>query len=331
MTPPPADRGILAIGAPFVDTVVHIEESFLTDHGLSKGGVTIVSLENLQTLLQELGGPQYRFPGGSGANVIRGLAALGWHCSLTGKIGDDEAGHWLLDTMATLSITTHYLIGKAGTGQVLCLVTPDGERTMVDYLGASSEMRSEELAAELFYGRKLLHIEGYSLLQENLAPRAMALAHSSAVPISFDLANVNIVKAHKTTIEELLSRYVTIVFANSMEATALSGLEPKDACRWLASRCHCAVVTMGAHGCFVASRETSLHHPSYPVAHVVDSTGAGDLFASGFLDGWLRGYPLSLAAAQGSLLAAAVITREGSLLDEPSWERVRQLLRTLSS
>lgn len=320
MPPPtrPSDHShrILGIGNPFVDTVVHIDEAYLERQGLVKGSFSSTDREGFATLLAEVGRGAMTYPGGSGANVIRGLAHLGWPCTLAGRVGDDPAGHWLDENFRSLGIEMQCRKSTAGTAQALCLVTGDGERTMRDYLGASAEMSSADLSPELFENKRLVHIEGYSILWGDVAERAMAMARQASAgtgtAIAFDLANFEIVEQYGAAIEKLLTDYVTICFANAQEATALTQQPPREACQLLARRCRYAVVTCGGDGCYVAWGDDSVHLPAHSVANIVDTTGAGDLFACGFLDGWLRDLPPPQCAEQGHLLAAAVIQREGA-------------------
>lgn len=318
-------KGVLGIGSLVVDTIAHVDDAFLEKLALQKGSVTYASKEEFALLRKALNHAVMR-PGGSSANVCRGLARLGWPVSFVGKVGDDALGRWLLNHMEVEGLAIFPLFAREATAEVLCLVTPDGERTMRDCLGAAGQLQAQEVKREVFLGRRHLHIEGYSLLLEGVTAKAMALAKETNVTISFDLANYKIVEAYPRLIEQLLEKYVAIIFANGAEATALTGLRPEGACRRLAELCKVGVVTVHAEGCYVCSGTTLTHIPAQQVTHVVDTTGAGDLFASGFLDGWLRGLPLATAAAQGHLLAAAVIQQEGALLSEASWHRLLAML-----
>ena len=244
--------------------------------------------------------------GGSCANAIKGLSRLGHSCGLLGKVGNDEAGKSFSKTMREMGIVPSLIPGQTSTGQVIALVTPDGERTMRDFLGASQEMRPEDLHPGAFEGVKWVHIEGYMLFREGVAERAMQLAKEAGARVSFDLANYELVHQYKETIISLVSKYVDLLFANQVETYALTKRDPQRACALLNDLCEVAVVSMGIEGCWIPDGEKVLHCPAYPVKPV-DSTGAGDLFAAGFLHGYLTGKPLPLCAHFGAKVAAEVV------------------------
>lgn len=322
MTPPT----ILGIGAAFVDTILFVDDSFLSRHGMEKGSVVAIDNDHLHKLVKEADGNVRHFPGGSCANVIRALAKLGFSCSLTGKIGNDEASAFLLDNLLEYQISGHYIPSQLPTGRVLCFVTPDAERTMRDMLGASAAMRGSDLDPQLFCGRQLVHIEGYTLFNGDLAEEAMRLGAAAGAMISFDLANFKVVQQHRNTLRRLIDNYVDIAFANAQEAEELTGLAPEEACRWLSQYCAYAVVTMGAKGCWAAQGGEMVHIPATPPPRIVDTTGAGDLFSAGFLYGIMTNRPLEESAKLGRLLATRVIEIEGACLPDSVWNNILSMV-----
>lgn len=320
-------RPILGIGAAFVDHIIAIEDRELEVLGYVKGSVNVLDIAAFDRLLQSHISQRIAIaPGGSCANMIRGLKELGWQCALTGKVGDDKAGHWLLSDLQQRAIDTHYTYAIQGTAQAICFITPDGERTMCDYLGASTAMQTDDLLADSFASTQLVHIEGYSLLQEGLTEHAMQLARAASTKVSFDLANFSIVNTYRDRLEFLIRRYVTLLFSNAAEAQALTDLTTAASCQKLSTWCSYAIVTDGSSGSYVGHNGTVIHCTSNSVEKIIDTTGAGDLYSCGFLDGWLKNLPLECCAAQGALLAAAVIQQASASLPLHTWQALKKQL-----
>lgn len=311
---------ILGVGAPVIDRVVHVEDALLKTLGIEKGGMTIVDLPMLETIQRSF--HSHSIAGGSAANAIKGLAHLGHSCALVGKIGSDAWGEKFLQSISKLPIQSFYQKSQTPTAQILALVTPDKERTFCSFVGASVEMRPGDLLPSFFAGRKLVHIEGFTLLATGVTERAMKLAKNAGAKISFDLANFELVRAHKEELERLLKNDVDIVFANEKEAAALTGLNPEKACAALSEMCEIAVVFCGEKGSWIGREGELFFQPAQQVS-AIDTTGAGDLFASGFLHGYLQGCSLDLCAAYGTLVAGAVVQIIGAELPLGTWDRLR--------
>ncbi len=316
---------VLGIGSPFWDYILRVSETFLDSNTKVKGGVEMIDATTFRRLIDKAETPVTLIAGGSCANVIKGLAHLGHSCALLGKVGSDEAGKIYIKRMRELGIVPLLIPAQAPTGQVIALVTPDGERTMRDFLGASSEMRPEDLSPDAFKGVKWVHIEGYTLLAEGVAARAMQLAKEAGAGISFDLANFELVQRFKSEIIALVSRYVDLLFCNEEEAKILTLRDPPGSCALLRDLCKIAVVSMGKEGCWVASEEGEIRCTAYPVAPL-DSTGAGDLFAAGFLHGYLTDKPLSDCASAGAKVAAAVVQVLGAEIPAVTWQSLKSEL-----
>jgi len=335
---------ILAIGAPFIDLILHVSEEFLATIPGEKKGMEPTDHNSLLKIIQASQQTPFIIPGGSGANTIKGLTNLGHTCAIVGKIGTDDLGRLFEQEITNLGVQSLFLPTNTPTGQSLCLVTPNGERTMRSFLGASQEMTAVDLKPEFFRGVKLVHIEGHSLLNGSLAVRAMELAKEVGAKISFDLGSFEIVSLYKETILSLLERYVDIVFCNREEAEHLTGKSPEEACRELKEICLVAVVLMGKEGCWVGDRSKNgcaeengngkrkdvFQCPAYPVTPI-DTTGAGDLFASGFLHGFFNGEPLKECARYGALLGAAVVQVQGTKIPTDIWAQLKQKIVSSSS
>lgn len=314
---------IIGIGSPFIDHIIEVSEELLTQIPGAKGGMVAVDYQTLIQLLADMGGHQPALIlGGSGANTIKGLANLGHRCALIGRIGRDVMGKRFLEHLEEIGVTSFLQHSDTPTAQVVCLVTPDRERTMRSFLGASQEMTGKDLDPAVFKGARLVHIEGYSLFKESLTQRAMELAKEAGAKISFDLGSFEVVQAFQSTIIELLARYVDIVFANVDETRQLTRLDPEKGCGVLSDLCSTAVILAGKEGCWIGNRNRQIKVPAFPV-EPIDSTGAGDLFASGFLHGYLQGRSLEECARYGALAGAAVVQVFGVNLTPEHWQQLK--------
>lgn len=312
---------ILGIGSPVVDLIVPVQEDFLRLFQLVKGGSDLIDYPQLRKLLRQAKIKPTFIPGGSSANTIKGLAQFGHKCALVGKVGSDEAGTEFIQRIKSQGITSLLIPTETPTAQALCLLTSDGERTFRTYLGAGQEMKGDDLNPELFEGVKLVHIEGYSLTNEHLTLQAMRLAKKNQAKISFDLASFEIALAYRRPIVHLISQFVDVLFANSQEVRVLTNLDPEKGCDILKDMCETVVVFIGKEGCWVGQGLDKIKCPAYPVTPV-DTTGAGDLFASGFLHGYLRGLPLTVCAHYGALASRAVVQVLGAEIPSADWQDI---------
>lgn len=316
---------ILGVGSLIVDYVVRVNDTFLQEIGGHKGGMELIPYHKFKNTLDRCGGEATKTAGGSSANVIQGMAHLGWSCGLSGKLGQDSEAKDFFDYTTSLGITPLFLHSLTPTARSLCLVTPDGQRTMRTYLGASSEMGPADLRPEDFHGAQLVHVEGYLLHKEGLPERAVALAKAAGALVSFDLASFEMVNQHRKRIISIL-KDVDIVIANADEGYALTGLPPERCCAFLKDLCTTAVVLFGEGGCWVGKREMLFHGPAIRV-DAVDTTGAGDLFTSGFLHGYLQGKPLHVCADYGTLVASTVVQVLGTQIPPLRWKKVLEQIK----
>lgn len=314
---------ILGLGSPILDTILRVDDTFLEQVPGKKGSWASVELNVIAQLVKNYKDTPTVIAGGSCSNTIKGLAHLGRRCALTGKIGADPEAGKFIRYIQSLGITPLYSTCATPTAQVLCLVSPDGERTMLSYPGAGTQMRPEDLNAAMFEGVKLVHIEGYSLLVESLTQRTMELAKAAGAKVSFDLASFEITQAYKETIINLLARYVDVVFANIHETRALTHLGPEKGCMILKDLCETAVVLMGREGCWVGYQHDHILCPAFAVVPL-DTTGAGDVFASGFLHGMLEGHSVEECARYGALAGSAVVQVIGAELPPEKWDLIRK-------
>lgn len=317
---------IIGIGSPFMDLILPISDDELSYVSGAKGGMEAIDYNSLLQIIQKIKGPVKIIAGGSTANTIRGLANFGRHCALIGKIGKDPTAQHFLKSIESLNITPLFTSTETPTGQVICLITPDGERTMRSFLGSGREMKAKDLNPQAFTGVSLVHIEGYTLFNESLTERAMELAKAAGAKISFDLGSFEITNVYKKEIIHLLTKYVDIVFANATETHSLTLQDPKKGCEILQSLCEVAVVLLGPEGCLVGKGNQQIKCSAFPVKPL-DTTGAGDLFASGFLHGYLSGMSLQECARYGAITANAVVQIQGVEIPKDAWEHIKKRIK----
>ncbi len=325
--PHPNGYDIIGIGAPVVDHIIRVEEEYVQSLEGGKGGMVIINYHTLSEILDQFHGESTLMSGGSGSNTIKGLANLGNQCALWGKIGQDVIGHTYTESIQEHGVFPLMLHSKTPTAHALCLVTPDGERTMRTYLGASQEMCADDLDPAIFEGVKLVHFEGYNLLKGDLPEKGMALAKEHGALVSLDLASYEIVNMNKERLLNLIKSSVDIVIANADEAWALLGLPPEESCHALKDLCEVAVVLFGEGGCWVGKDDEVIHGKPFP-AHPVDTTGAGDLFASGFLHAYLQEWSIEECARLGNQTGSAVVQVLGAEIPPVSWEQIKSSLVT---
>lgn len=318
-----ANYDVLGIGSPIVDHIIRVDEEYVQSLEGGKGGMVLIDHEAMSGILEKFHGESTLTVGGSAANTIKGLAQLGCKCAFVGKIGMDPSGHLFSEAIEEMGITPLLTKSATPTAHALCLVTPDGERTMRTYLGAGAEMHPGDLHPSQFKNIKLLHLEGYNLVKGVLVEEAMRMAKESGAQISLDLASYEMVKLYRERLLGLLEEYVDIVIANADEAWALTGLPPEESCHALQKLCNIAVVLFGEGGCWVGQNHTIIHGPPFP-SHPIDTTGAGDLFTSGFLHAYLEGKPLPVCARLGNMLGSAVVSVLGTEIPPVTWLKILQ-------
>ena len=210
------------------------------------------------------------------------------------------------------------------TGRAVGFVSPGGERTFATYLGAAVEMGPDDITPDLFAGYDLFFIEGYLVFNQPLIMAAASAAKMAGLTIALDLSSYNVVEANMDILNELVDNYIDIVFANEEEAKSFTGLQPEEALENIAGRCDIAVVKVGKEGAYVQQGDQKWHIPAFETT-VVDTTGAGDYFAAGFLAGLANGCELGKCAVIGSIMAGEVIQVVGAELDDSRWAQIKKL------
>ncbi|PCI95382.1 hypothetical protein COB11_02380 [Candidatus Aerophobetes bacterium] len=313
---------ILGLGSAFIDYILKVNDEELEEMKYDKGTWGPIEYSSLKSILKKKDTNLINTTGGgSSANVIKGLAKLGQKCAVLGQIGSDEQGSFYLKSLKNIEITPFLHQGSLPTGQALCFVTPDGQHTMRTYLGASHNNDDIKINPNIFNNIKLFHLEGYQLQNPKLFKEAIELAKKQGAKITLDLSSTGIVKTYKDDLLNILPKYVDIIFANEAEAFELTHLYPQEACDFLATFCDVAVVTMGDRGSWVKSGTIKFYTPAVDVK-CIDTTGTGDLFAAGFLHGYLNNENLQKCAWIGTFVASKVVQQYGSEVSNELWKEI---------
>jgi sugar/nucleoside kinase (ribokinase family) len=306
-------KKILGIGNALVDTLVEIhDESIFNKFGLKKGGMEMISAELKNEIHREIHGlKQTVASGGSTSNTIYGLAQLGAPTGFIGKIGEDETGAFFKKDMEKAGVATHLSYSKIDTGIATTFITNGGDRTFATYLGAAATQTPEDLHERTFSLYDIIHVEGYLIFNKDLILSICKLAKKCGLQISMDMASYNLVEAMHPLVEELLRDYVDIIFANEEEAFSFTGKKEREALQVLSQYCPVSVVKLGAEGSLACVHGETTVIPAVKT-HCKDSTGAGDIFAAGFLYGLINNYSIADAGALASKLGAKCVETIGA-------------------
>ncbi len=320
-------KKVLGIGNALVDALVKVEnDGILEELALPKGSMQLIDTARYLEISKRMAEMAVsRATGGSAGNTVLALANLGAAPGLVGKISDDENGRFFAENCRTHGITPYLLRDERPTGVASTFISPDGQRTFGTYLGAAAELQPEDIREEWFEGYSYFYIEGYLVQNHALIERAVDMARSAGLKVCLDLASYNIVEADRDFFAQLLQK-TDVVFANEEEARAFTGKAPREALAELAALCEVAVVKTGAEGAMASMDGITARIEAFPVAEVVDTTGAGDFFAAGFLYALTLGASLDTCLTSGALLASHVIQLVGTTLPEEVWHDIRKRL-----
>jgi len=323
-------KSIVGIGSALVDVLVQLKDDQLLDQfGLPKGSMTLVDADLSKRILDASAELESGMEtGGSAANTIRGIAQLRGKSGFIGKVHDDKMGQFFKKSFEDLQIEPHLFNGSIPSGVAATLISPDSERTFGTYLGAASELSVADLSDELFADYDYLHIEGYLVFNHELIEGILKIAKKNGLTISLDMASYNVVEADRGFLTRLVNDYVDIVFANEEEAKAYTGKEPQEALEEIAQQCSVAIVKIGKEGSLVKSGDQYARIAATPVK-AIDTTGAGDVYASGFLYGLANGLTLESCGKLGGILAAEVIQVLGAKIPDESWPQIFKALEGL--
>jgi len=309
---------VLGIGNAIVDVIARTEEDFLLKQGMNKGTMALID-EPRAAAIYDAMGPAIETSGGSAANTIVGAASLGTRAAFIGKVKDDALGKAFAHDIRAAGVTFTTPPAKAGPSTARCyvLVTPDGERTMNTYLGAAQNLHPSDIEPDIIKSSAIVYLEGYLWDPKNAKDafvKAAQIAHAAERKVALTLSDAFCVDRWRDEFLHLMrSHTVDLVFANEAELHSLYQTSDFDsAVKALRADVELAVVTRSEKGCLVVSRDGAEAVAAFPVERVVDTTGAGDLFAAGFLSGLARGADDRTCGRLGALAAAEVIQHLGA-------------------
>ncbi len=319
---------VLGMGNALVDIINILEnDTVLAKFGLPRGSMSLVDAELSEKIFEATRFNQRQMAtGGSAANTIYTLAHLGISCGYIGKIGEDELGETFREEFNRKQIKTFLLSGEKETGRVMALVSPDSERTMATYLGAAANLKPVELNPEMFRDFTIFYIEGYLVQDHALIETAINLAKQEGLKVAIDLSSYNIIEQNLAFLRKLIAEKVDIVFANEEEALAFTGKKPEKALEEIASMCELAVVKVGKSGSLI-QREKEKVTIGIIKANAIDTTGAGDSYAAGFLYGLTKGLSLEKCGKIASLISGKVVEVMGAKITEKKWPEILKLIK----
>ena len=318
-------KKILGIGNALVDILVHIDNDDILDRlGLQKGGMEMIDAQRKREILEVISRmPQTMATGGSTSNTIHGLARLGATAGYIGKVGNDELGRLFRQECERFGVIPHLIESNEDTGVAITFISPNAERTFATYLGAAATMQPDQVDAKILENYDLIHIEGYLIFNHDLILDVCRKAKACGLQISMDMASYNLIESNLDFVKMLLHDYVDIIFANEEEAKAFTGVEQVEALHKLSEDCPVAIVKVGKDGSYIKmDGEVTAIAPVD--ATRIDTTGAGDIYASGFLYGLVNNYGALKSGNLASYLSARLIEYVGAKLPDEEWQKLKK-------
>ena len=318
---------VVGVGSALVDILCKEDDAFLSQTGAAKGGMTYVARDFIENILSRASSAPVMVPGGSACNTVVGVGKLGGSARFVGKCGNGSWGRLFREDLARNNVDPVLFNSDSCTGRVLSIITPDAQRSMFTYLGASSETQPVELTNGCFDKAGIVHIEGYLLFNPELIMTAIRTARDAGALISLDLASYTVVEESKGLLNQIIDEAVDIVIANEDEARAFTGCtDEKEALASLAQKATIAVVKVGERGSYIATGDRMIPVDPIGDGRAVDTTGAGDLWASGFLYGLVNGYSLEDCGRIGSACGFEVCQVIGAAIPDEGWARIKKLV-----
>lgn len=323
-------KKILGMGNALVDIMTTVpNDGVLKQFNLPKGSMQLVDSSLSQKIADSTSQYNQKITaGGSAANTIHGLAHLGAPCGFLGKIGTDEMGRLFKSDLEKSGVTPHLLTSSTASGRAIAFVTPDSERTFATYLGAAVELTAQEIDRAVFSQYDYFYIEGYLVQNHDLIETAIKTARSLSMKVAIDLASYNVVAENLDFLHRMAKDYVDIIFANEEEAKAFTGKDAEAAADELAAMCDIAVVKVGKRGSIIRNGN-NVYRIGIIDANCIDTTGAGDLYAAGFMYGLASGYSLDKCGKIGSLLSGKVIESLGAQISAENWKIIDEEMKKI--
>ena len=322
---------IIGMGNALVDVLVSLtDDKMLEELRLPKGSMQLINEDRylyIKSVFDQL--ETKRSTGGSSGNMVKALAMLGEKPGFIGKIGPDEMGDFYRSEGERVGIEMKLLMSEVRSGVASTFISRDGERTFATHLGAAYRMEASDLTPEMFKGYTYLYVEGYLVQNHDLIMRAMQLAKDAGLQVCLDLASYNIVAEDLDFFKLLVNRYVDIVFANEEEEKAFAESNIGQALDIISSLCSIAVIKLGSKGSVIKKGTEVVRLNTKKIDCVMDTTGAGDFYAAGFMFGLMNGYSLEKCGQIGTILATEVIQVIGTSLSDEKWNEIKLNIQQL--
>jgi sugar/nucleoside kinase (ribokinase family) len=327
MLPPSTSLDLIGVGSPIMDLLAPVSDAFLTHVSGAKGGMVLVDQDEMQRILSFLDDEPVCTTGGSAANTILNAARLGLRTTFLGKLGNDNLAQTYRRRFEALGVDgSRFKTAALPNARCLALVTPDAQRTMRTCLAAAMTLVPSDVSAADFRDCRHAHVEGYLAFNQALANAVLDSARTAGCTVSLDLASFEVVNASRDWLLSQFRHGIDIVFANEDEIRALfqdNSSDYPDLARRLAALGVLAAVKVGKDGAWIAQGDTVHRVPPVKISDLVDTNGAGDAWASGFLYGHLRGWPLDACGALAALMGAETVRHLGPIIPDASWPTVR--------
>jgi sugar/nucleoside kinase (ribokinase family) len=319
---------VVSLGNPLMDVLIEVEEGFLKDLSLTKGNMHLLNEEEIKSLEERLKKQSKKLsPGGSEANTLVALSMLGHKVVYFGKVGEDDYGNSYHKQLLEKGVISKVIKVDGITGKAITFITPDSERTFATHLGVATLLEDNEVNEADIIEAKFLHLTGYILSSEKTrkaAIQALEIAKNNNVKVCLDLGDPNIVKFNKETLQQVAEEYADIIIANESEAKVFTGKEPEKAIDDISKICDIAIVKLGANGSLIKSKDKLIKIGGFK-ANCVDTTGAGDTYAAGFLYGLLNNLNIETSGKIASFIASKVCEVKGARLDRIPIEEINRL------
>lgn len=318
---------IVGVGSALMDILATEPDEFMDRLGVEKGGMNLVDQAYIDQLVARTSSELSIVSGGSACNSAIGVAKLGGSGRFVGKMGNDDMGRLFETDLKSNRVDPVLFNSETPTGRVLSIISPDAQRSMFTYLGASAEMLPEEISSGCFHDAAVVHVEGYLLFNPDLMMAVLKAAKNSGALVSLDLASFNVVEESRNILDDIISAYVDILIANEDEAKAYCGhINETEALSAMSKHVDVAALKLGARGSVICCRDKMWTIEPQGSGNAVDTTGAGDLWASGFLYGMVNGYPVEKCGSLASACGFEVCQVIGAKIPEDGWDRIRRLI-----
>lgn len=321
-------KRVIGIGNALTDMLVNLaNDEVLEQYQLAKGSMSLVDSQLQTEISKAVAGCPYSLSlGGSAGNTIRAMARLGIETGFIGKVGDDTTGDFYEQALRNIGVKPYILRSEHRSGKCVSLVSTDGERTLVTHLGAAAELHRNDIDPAVFDGYDCLYVEGYLVQDHDLIESTMQKAKARGLRIAIDLASFNVVEENHDFLHRLVHNYVDILFANEDEARAFTlEEEPVNALQQISRKCELAIVKIGTRGALIKRGDEVIHVGIMAAAKRVDTTGAGDFYAAGFLSALCEGLDLRACGTLGAIAAGKVIEVVGTTFGEEAWQDIFNL------